>query len=312
MKHTTLASTHHALEHAGAFLTPGDYPSLKAVGRTFVQKAGVTVGLLRSIPKYNKKGKRRLAALELQARLLGSAAEPYLLLALREDSSQGVRGTAARWLARIALHSEEDVRTRLYGVLVERYDAEARMMDVRAALTESLSHDALELQRLFPGRALTTAALESSAKRARDAQLAPARRARSEAARAAADARSEAARAAADAELQEKQARDKRGQLLDFLYCSMERHRQRRRDPGTTLDDLYEATLCIEGSLLETRRVFGCSHRITMKIEDELRDARAAFRAGARRRALRLMPAPAADTTRTAPADDDVSDDDLL
>mmetsp|Transcript_1760 Transcript_1760/g.5143 ORF Transcript_1760/g.5143 Transcript_1760/m.5143 type:complete len:85 (-) Transcript_1760:142-396(-) len=70
----------------------------------------------------------------------------------------------------------------------------------------------------------------------------------------------------------------------------MERHRQRRRDPGTTLDDLYEATLCIEGSLLETRRVFGCSHRITMKIEDELRDARAAFRAGARRRALRLMP----------------------
>ena len=74
MAHTTLASTDRALEKIGEFVALQDYPSLKAVGRTFVQKAGVMVGLRRSIPKYNKKGKRRLAALELQARSLGSAA----------------------------------------------------------------------------------------------------------------------------------------------------------------------------------------------------------------------------------------------
>ena len=96
MAHTTLASTDRSLEKIGEFVSLQDYPSLKAVGRTFVQKAGVMVGLRRSIPKYNKKGKRRLAALELQVRSLGSAAEPYLLLALREDSSQGVRGAAAQ------------------------------------------------------------------------------------------------------------------------------------------------------------------------------------------------------------------------
>ena len=134
MAHTTLASTDRALEKIGEFVALQDYPSLKAVGRTFVQKAGVMVGLRRSIPKYNKKGKRRLAALDLQARSLGSAAEPYLLRALREDSSQGVRGAAAQWLARIARHSDEDVRVRLYGVLVECFDAEARMMTLRAAL----------------------------------------------------------------------------------------------------------------------------------------------------------------------------------
>ena len=71
MAHTTLASTDRALEKIGEFVALQDYPSLKAVGRTFVQKAGVLVGLRRSIPKYNKKGKRRLAALELQARSLG-------------------------------------------------------------------------------------------------------------------------------------------------------------------------------------------------------------------------------------------------
>ena len=131
MAHTTLASTDRALEKIGEFVALQDYPSLKAVGRTFVQKAGVMVGLRRSIPKYNKKGKRRLAALELQARSLGSAAEPYLLLALREDSSQGVRGAAAQWLARIARHSEEDVRSRLYGVLVERHDGAEDLTLVR-------------------------------------------------------------------------------------------------------------------------------------------------------------------------------------
>ena len=72
MAHTTLASTDRALEKIGEFVALQDYPSLKAVGRTFVQKAGVLVGLRRSIPKYNKKGKRRLAALELQARSLES------------------------------------------------------------------------------------------------------------------------------------------------------------------------------------------------------------------------------------------------
>ena len=75
MAHTTLASTDRSLEKIGEFVSLQDYPSLKAVGRTFVQKAGVIVGLRRSIPKYNKKGKRRLEALELQARSLGSAAQ---------------------------------------------------------------------------------------------------------------------------------------------------------------------------------------------------------------------------------------------
>ena len=172
MAHTTLASTDRSLEKIGEFVSLKDYPSLKAVGRTFVQKAGVMVGLRRSIPKYNKKGKRRLAALELQARSLGSAAEPYLLLALREDSSQGVRGAAAQWLARIARHGDEDVRVRLYGVLAERYDAEARMMTLRAALAESCSHDTPTLEQHYPGRALTAAAAESSAARARDAEIA--------------------------------------------------------------------------------------------------------------------------------------------
>ena len=65
MAHTTLASTDRSLEKIGEFVSLQDYPSLKAVGRTFVQKAGVLVGLRRSIPKYNKKGKRRLEALEL-------------------------------------------------------------------------------------------------------------------------------------------------------------------------------------------------------------------------------------------------------
>ena len=70
MAQTTLASAEQQLEEIGEFVALQDYPSLKAVGRTFVQKAGVMVGLRRSIPKYNKKGKRRLAALELQARSL--------------------------------------------------------------------------------------------------------------------------------------------------------------------------------------------------------------------------------------------------
>ena len=50
MAHTTLASTDRSLEKIGEFVSLQDYPSLKAVGRTFVQKAGVLVGLRRSIP----------------------------------------------------------------------------------------------------------------------------------------------------------------------------------------------------------------------------------------------------------------------
>ena len=88
MAHTTLASTDRALEKIGDFVAVHDYISLKAVGRTFAQKAGIVVGFRRSIPKrYAKKGKRRLPAVNSHAKALGSLAEPYLLRALREDSS---------------------------------------------------------------------------------------------------------------------------------------------------------------------------------------------------------------------------------
>jgi hypothetical protein len=64
---TTLASTDRALEKIGDFVEVQDYPSLKAVGRTFAQKAAVLVGLRRSIPKrYAKKAKRRLPAVNSQ------------------------------------------------------------------------------------------------------------------------------------------------------------------------------------------------------------------------------------------------------
>ena len=71
MANTTLASTASGLEtiddfvgeYLSGFVGVQDYPSLKAVGRTFAQKAGVMVGFRRSIPKrYAKKGKRRLPA----------------------------------------------------------------------------------------------------------------------------------------------------------------------------------------------------------------------------------------------------------
>ena len=86
MAHTTLARTDRALEKIGEFVALQDYPSLKAVGRTFAQKAAVLVGLRRSIPKrYAKKAKRRLPAVNSHAKALGSLAEPYLLRVLRED-----------------------------------------------------------------------------------------------------------------------------------------------------------------------------------------------------------------------------------
>ncbi len=68
MAHTTLASTDRALEKIGDFVAVQDYPSLKAVGRTFAQKAAVIVGFQRSIPKrYAKKAKRRLPAVNSHA-----------------------------------------------------------------------------------------------------------------------------------------------------------------------------------------------------------------------------------------------------
>ena len=71
MAHTTLASTDRALEKIGEFVAVQDYPSLKAVGRTFAQKAAVLVGLRRSIPKrYAKKAKRRLPAVNSHAKAL--------------------------------------------------------------------------------------------------------------------------------------------------------------------------------------------------------------------------------------------------
>ena len=73
MAHTTLASTDRALEKIGDFVAAQDYLSLKAVGRTFAQKAAVLVGLRRSIPKrYAKKAKRRLPAVNSHAKALGS------------------------------------------------------------------------------------------------------------------------------------------------------------------------------------------------------------------------------------------------
>ena len=60
MAHTTLASTDRALEKIGDFVAAQDYLSLKAVGRTFAQKAAVLVGFRRSIPRrYAKKAMGR-------------------------------------------------------------------------------------------------------------------------------------------------------------------------------------------------------------------------------------------------------------
>ena len=51
------------------------------------------------------------------------------------------------------------------------------------------------------------------------------------------------------------------------------------KDPGATLDDNREAVSTIEDVLRIVRRVFGGSHPLTVEIEDDLRDARAALRA---------------------------------
>ena len=50
-------------------------------------------------------------------------------------------------------------------------------------------------------------------------------------------------------------------------------------DVGATLDDLREAVTTLEEIEPTARRVFGGSHPLTLDIEGELRNARAALRA---------------------------------
>ena len=50
-------------------------------------------------------------------------------------------------------------------------------------------------------------------------------------------------------------------------------------DPGATLDDLRKAVTTLEDTERTARRVMGGAHPLTVDIEDELRDARAALRA---------------------------------
>ena len=52
------------------------------------------------------------------------------------------------------------------------------------------------------------------------------------------------------------------------------------RDPDATLDDLREAVTTLEDAERTARRVLGGAHPLTVDIEYELRDARAALRAG--------------------------------
>ena len=51
------------------------------------------------------------------------------------------------------------------------------------------------------------------------------------------------------------------------------------KDPGATLDDLREAVRTLEDVARTARRVLGGAHPLTIGIEEELRDARAALRA---------------------------------
>ena len=50
-------------------------------------------------------------------------------------------------------------------------------------------------------------------------------------------------------------------------------------DAGATLDDLREAMTTLEETGRTARRVFGGAHPLTTAMEDNLRQARAAFRA---------------------------------
>ena len=51
-------------------------------------------------------------------------------------------------------------------------------------------------------------------------------------------------------------------------------------NPASTLDDLREAVTTVEDGARTARRVFGGAHPLTLDIERELRNARAALRAG--------------------------------
>ena len=50
-------------------------------------------------------------------------------------------------------------------------------------------------------------------------------------------------------------------------------------DPAATRDDLREAATTLEDAERTARRVFGGAHPLTVDIESNLRDARAALRA---------------------------------
>jgi len=50
-------------------------------------------------------------------------------------------------------------------------------------------------------------------------------------------------------------------------------------DTGSSLDDLREAVTTLEDAGRIARRVLGCAHPLTIGIEGELRNARAALRA---------------------------------
>ena len=51
------------------------------------------------------------------------------------------------------------------------------------------------------------------------------------------------------------------------------------KDAGATLEDLREAVTTLEDAGRISRRVMGGAHPMTVGIEDELQDARAALRA---------------------------------
>ena len=51
------------------------------------------------------------------------------------------------------------------------------------------------------------------------------------------------------------------------------------KDEAATLDDVREAVTTLEETERTARRVMGGAHPLTVDIEDELRDARAALRA---------------------------------
>ena len=55
--------------------------------------------------------------------------------------------------------------------------------------------------------------------------------------------------------------------------------RRPSQDPGSTIDDLREAAMTLEEVERTARRVFGGSHPLTVDIEGDLRNARAALRA---------------------------------